>query len=94
MGGEGGAHFLQDRHDDFFGTLLDDVSLCAFQHLVGEFLFGFGMKLASGCGSRSLIRLGAGNLKSLVDVVFLALSAYMTLRGALALVRVNAFDAV
>src|SRR6266566_980961 len=37
MGGEGGAHFLQDRHDDFFGTLLDDVSLIAFHHVEGEF---------------------------------------------------------
>ena len=61
---------------------------------VGGLLFGFGMTLASGCGSRTLIRLGAGNLKSLVVVVFLALSAYMTLRGALALLRVNVFDAV
>src|SRR5689334_14801235 len=42
-------------------------------HLVGGFLFGFGMTLASGCGSRTLIRMGAGNLKSLVVVVFLAL---------------------
>lgn len=63
-------------------------------HVVGGFFFGLGMTLASGCGSRSLIRMGAGNLKSLVVVVFLALAAYMTLRGALALVRVNVFDAV
>ena len=59
---------------------------------VGGALFGFGMTLGSGCGSRSLIRLGSGNLKSLVVVVFLALAAYMTLRGVLAVVRVNVFD--
>ena len=41
-------------------------------HLVGGFLFGFGMTLASGCGSKTLIRVGAGNLKSLVVLVFLA----------------------
>ena len=29
-------------------------------------LFGFGMVLASGCGSKTLIRLGAGNLKALM----------------------------
>ena len=40
-------------------------------HLVGGFLFGFGMTLASGCGSKTLIRAGAGNLKSLV-VLFVA----------------------
>jgi uncharacterized membrane protein YedE/YeeE len=69
-------------------------SLIWLSHLVGGLLFGFGMTLASGCGSRTLIRMGAGNLKSLIVVIFLALSAYMTLRGVLALVRVNAFDAV
>src|SRR4051812_16257829 len=47
-------------------------------HIVGGIFFGFGMTLGSGCGSRSLIRLGSGNLKSLVVVVFLAIAAYMT----------------
>jgi uncharacterized membrane protein YedE/YeeE len=50
-------------------------------YLVGGLLFGVGMTLASGCGSRSLIRVGGGNLKSLVAMLFLALSAEMTLRG-------------
>lgn len=56
-------------------------------YLVGGFLFGVGMTLASGCGSRSLVRFGGGNLKSLVVVVFLALFALMTLRGILAPAR-------
>ena len=34
--------------------------------IVGGAMFGFGMVLASGCGSKSLIRVGGGNLKSLV----------------------------
>lgn len=50
-------------------------------YLCGGFLFGVGMTLGSGCGSRSVIRLGGGNLKSLVVLLFLALSAQMTLRG-------------
>jgi len=50
-------------------------------HLVGGFLFGFGMTLASGCGSKTLIRAGAGNLKSWIVLVFLAASAYMTLKA-------------
>jgi uncharacterized membrane protein YedE/YeeE len=33
-------------------------------YLVGGFLFGIGMTLGSGCGSKTLIRIGAGNLKS------------------------------
>ncbi|MBS0326255.1 MAG: YeeE/YedE family protein [Proteobacteria bacterium] len=61
-------------------------------HIVGGFLFGFGMTLGSGCGSKTLIRTGAGNLKSLVVLVFLAISAYMTLKGAFAPWRVNDLD--
>ena len=40
--------------------------------LVGGFLFGFGMTLGSGCGSKTLIRVGGGNLKSLIVLVFFA----------------------
>jgi uncharacterized membrane protein YedE/YeeE len=29
--------------------------------VVGGFLFGFGMTLGSGCGSKTLIRVGGGN---------------------------------
>ena len=43
--------------------------------LAGGLLFGFGMTLASGCGSKSLIRAGAGNLKSVVVVLVLGISA-------------------
>lgn len=61
-------------------------------HLVGGFLFGFGMTLASGCGSKLLIRAGAGNLKSLVVLIVLGISAYMTLKGLFAVWRVNTLD--
>lgn len=61
-------------------------------HLVGGFLFGFGMTLASGCGSRLLLRFGAGNLKSLVVLIVLAVSGYMTLKGLFAVWRVNTLD--
>ena len=61
-------------------------------HIVGGFLFGVGMTLGSGCGQRTLVRVGGGNLKSLVVLVFLGLTAYMTMRGLLALVRVNVVE--
>jgi uncharacterized membrane protein YedE/YeeE len=61
-------------------------------HIVGGFLFGVGMTLASGCGQRTLVRVGGGNLKSLVVMIFLGLTAYMTMRGLFALVRVNAIE--
>jgi len=62
-------------------------------HLVGGFLFGVGMTLGGGCGQRTLVRVGGGNLKSLVVMLFLGITAYMTLRGLLAPVRISGFEA-
>ena len=56
--------------------------------IVGGLLFGFGMTLAGGCGYRNLVRLGAGNLKSLVVLLVLGIAAAMTLGGLFALVRI------
>jgi uncharacterized membrane protein YedE/YeeE len=50
------------------------------------------MTLGGGCGQRTLVRVGAGNLKSLVVFLVLAVTAYMTLRGILAVVRVEAIE--
>jgi uncharacterized membrane protein YedE/YeeE len=55
--------------------------------IIGGLMFGFGMTQAGGCGSKTLIRLGAGNLKSLVVFLVLGVFAYMTLRGLIALAR-------
>jgi uncharacterized membrane protein YedE/YeeE len=62
--------------------------------LVGGTMFGFGMVLASGCGSKTLIRLGSGNLKSLVVFIVMGLAAFATLKGITAVLRVNTVDAV
>jgi len=61
-------------------------------HLLGGFLFGVGMTLGGGCGQRTLVRVGGGNLKSLVVMLFLGITAYMTLRGLLAPVRINGIE--
>jgi uncharacterized membrane protein YedE/YeeE len=61
-------------------------------YLVGGFLFGVGMTLGSGCGSKTLIRVGAGSLKSLVVYVFLGIAAYMTLRGVFGAFRVGVLE--
>ena len=61
-------------------------------YILGGFLFGVGMTLASGCGQRTLVRLGGGNLKSLFVMLLLGLTAYMTMRGLFALVRVNVIE--
>lgn len=61
---------------------------------VGGLLFGFGMVLASGCGSKTLVRVGSGNLKSLVVFVVLGVSSYATLRGITAVLRNATVDRV
>jgi len=57
--------------------------------LMGGLVFGFGMTMSGGCGQRTLVRLGEGNLRSLVAAVVLAIFAYMTLRGVTGLARVQ-----
>jgi uncharacterized protein len=62
--------------------------------LLGGLLFGFGMVLASGCGSKMLVRIGGGSLKSLVVFFVLGFSAWATLRGVAAVARVATVDTV
>jgi uncharacterized membrane protein YedE/YeeE len=50
------------------------------------------MTLGSGCGSKTLIRIGAGNLKSVIVYVFLGIAAYMTLKGILGAFRVEVLE--
>ena len=62
--------------------------------LLGSTLFGFGMVLASGCGSKTLVRIGGGNLKSIIVFIVLGITAYMTMRGFLGVIRINTLDTV
>jgi hypothetical protein len=70
------------------------ASFTWLSYIVGGFLFGVGMTLGSGCGSKTLIRIGGGNLKSLVVFVFLGIAAYMTLRGLFGAFRVGVLEPV
>ncbi|MEJ1402653.1 MAG: YeeE/YedE thiosulfate transporter family protein, partial [Candidatus Sedimenticola sp. (ex Thyasira tokunagai)] len=45
-------------------------------NILGGLLFGIGMTLASGCGNKMLIRIGGGNLKSIVVVLVVSVIAY------------------
>ncbi|WP_300555144.1 YeeE/YedE family protein [Limnohabitans sp. Rim8] len=62
--------------------------------LFGGALFGVGMVLASGCSSKTLVRLGAGNLKSLVVLLAMAVAALATMKGLTAVWRVNFIDPI
>lgn len=46
------------------------------ENLLGGILFGIGMTLASGCGNKTLVRIGGGNLKSVLVFAVIALIAY------------------
>jgi uncharacterized protein len=77
---------------DYSKSIYTTPSFTWLSYLVGGFLFGVGMTLGSGCGSKTLIRVGAGSLKSLVVYVFLGIAAYMTLRGILGAFRVGVLE--
>jgi hypothetical protein len=61
--------------------------------LVGGFTFGIGMTLASGCGNKTLLRIGGGNLKSLVVFVFMGFAAIATLKGIFGAFRAGVLSA-
>ncbi len=85
-----GAQFLFLRGlVDLNASVYLSPNLYILSYILGGLLFGIGMTLAAGCGQRNLVRLGGGNLKALVVVLVLGITAYMTMRGLLALVRLN-----
>ncbi len=49
------------------------------RYLLGGLMFGIGMTLASGCGNKTLVRIGSGNLKSLAVLAIGAVFAYLML---------------
>jgi len=49
------------------------------RHLLGGLMFGVGMTLASGCGNKTLVRLGEGNMKSLVVLTIMGVAAWWML---------------
>ena len=62
--------------------------------ILGGFLFGIGMTIAAGCTNKNLVRLGGGSVRSLVVLVFLAISAYMTLKGLFGQWRASYLDPI
>ena len=61
--------------------------------LLGGFVFGIGMVLASGCGMRMLVRMGTGDLRAFIVVLIVGVTGYMTLRGILSILRTSLNDA-
>ncbi len=56
---------------------------------IGAVAFGYGMILANGCGARALVMLGQGNLRSLWVLLCMGISAFITLTGVIAPLRMT-----
>jgi uncharacterized protein len=54
---------------------------------LGGVVFGIGMVFAGGCPSRNLARAGAGDLRALITLLVLGLTAYMAIGGVFGPVR-------
>jgi uncharacterized protein len=78
---------------DLSKTIYTGSSFPVLTFLVGGFIFGIGMTLASGCGNKTLLRIGSGNLKSLVVFVFMGFAAIATLKGIFGAFRVSVLTA-
>lgn len=85
-----GAHILQALDlVDLRKSIHLGTTLHWFSYILGGLCFGVGMTLAAGCGQRNLVRIGGGNLKALVVIIIMGISAYMTMRGLFAPIRID-----
>jgi uncharacterized membrane protein YedE/YeeE len=83
-----GAQFLHYMEAiDITRSIYLGTSLNWTGAIIGGSIFGFGMVLASGCPGRNLVRVGGGDLKALVVLLFIGVFGYMSLRGLTAPVR-------
>jgi uncharacterized membrane protein YedE/YeeE len=51
-------------------------SFIYLENILGGIMFGIGMTFASGCGNKTLIRIGGGNIKSILVFIIISLIAY------------------
>ena len=75
-------------------TVYTSNRLLWLSNILGGLVFGFGMTLASGCGVRTLVRIGEGSLKAIVVFLVMAVAAFMTMRGLTGVWRVNTIEKV
>lgn len=52
------------------------ASFAWLEYIIGGVMFGVGMTLGSGCGNKTLIRVGGGNLKSVLVFIVISICAY------------------
>lgn len=81
------AGILDPQQTTFTPPALPLISI-----LIGSVMFGVGMAMVGTCGFGTLVRLGGGDLRSLVVVLVLGAVAYATLRGLLADFRIGVLE--
>lgn len=81
--------WIEARHSIYAGSRWIWAS-----NALGGVLFGFGMVLASGCGSKTLVRIGGGSLKAVVVFCVMGLAAYATMRGLVSVWRVATVETI
>ena len=78
---------------DLSKTIYTGTSFPWLAYIVGGLVFGVGMTLASGCGNKTLVRVGGGNLKSVVVFIYMGFAAMVTLKGIFGAFRVKVLQA-
>ena len=74
---------------DLYESIYQTTDLGWLGAIIGGLIFGFGMTMAGGCANKNLVRIGGGNLKSIVVVIVMGVFGYMTLRGLVGLARIE-----
>lgn len=62
--------------------------------ILGSLLFGLGMAFVGTCAFGSLVRLGGGDLRSLISMLLFGVTAYATLRGVLSPLRIDGLERI
>ncbi|HHB81038.1 MAG TPA: YeeE/YedE family protein [Aliiroseovarius sp.] len=60
-------------------------------NIVGGLVFGIGMVLGGGCVSKNLVRTGGGDLRALLVLIVIGITAFMTIGGLFGPMRVAIF---
>ncbi len=87
-----GAWFIQSMEvADLSSSLYLTPNLNIAGSIIGGLIFGYGMVFAGGCVTKNIVRAGAGDVRSAINLIIVGVFAYMTIGGVLGLLRANAF---
>ena len=80
---------LQQFDISWAGTVYLQSSAALFATVLGGLMFGAGLILTGGCSARHVVLSAQGSFRSLWVLIIMALTAYATMRGILALIRTD-----